>query len=163
MSGFGRLTWKSGLAQTPLSEGWALGLESRDPSIPNLPLLARPALRVALSANIVSGGEATTTYGMTAPAGKAGSDFTTGRRWDNENGTDSLTIAAGFWMKLGWNIEANADVVVNAEVYEFRVVADGVALDTYSVTPTWTIGTPPPPSLPPVQSLLSRMPALLRF
>jgi hypothetical protein len=100
------------------------------------------AFKVVLSANIAAGGEDTTTYGMTAPAGKTGANFTTGRRWDNENGLDALTIAADFWTKVGWAVAPVSGVVVDTEQYEFRVAADGVALDTYTVTPKWTIGTP---------------------
>lgn len=121
-----------------------------------------PFLIVA-SANIVAGGEATTTYGLTAPAGKTGSEFTAGRRWDDENGSDSLTIAADFWTKVAWAIQANSLGVGNGEQYEFRVVADGVALDTYTVTPQWTIGALPTPSLVPVQGTFARSPALRRF
>jgi hypothetical protein len=79
---------------------------------------------------------------MTAPAGKTGSDFTTGRRWDDENGTDTLTIAVDDWTKVAWSISPVSGVVADSEQYEFRVVADGAALDTYTVTPKWTIGTP---------------------
>jgi hypothetical protein len=100
------------------------------------------SFRVVLSANIAAGGEDTTTYGMTAPAGKSGTDFTTGRRWDNENGSDALTIAVDDWTKVAWSIAPVTGVVVDTEQYEFRVVANGVALDTYTVTPKWTIGTP---------------------
>jgi hypothetical protein len=121
-----------------------------------------PAFRIVLSSNIASGGEATTAR-LTAPSGKTSGDFTTGRRWDDENGTDSLTIAVDDWTTIAWSIEPNGAAVANAEVYEFRIVADGVALDTYTVTPQWTIGTPAAPSLPMPQSLLQRIPALLRF
>jgi hypothetical protein len=107
-----------------------------------VPGLRDHAFKVVLSANIAAGGEATTTYGMTAPAGKTGSEFTTGRRWDDENGADALTIAADFWTKLAWSIAPVSGVVVDAEQYEFRLVADNAALDTYTVTPKWTIGTP---------------------
>lgn len=105
------------------------------------PVVPDSAIKIALSANISSGGEDTTSYGMTAPAGKDGTSFFTGRRWDNENGSDSLSVTADGWTKLEWSIVANPLVAQNGEQYEFRVVADGVALDTYSVTPQWTIGT----------------------
>lgn len=121
-----------------------------------------PPIRIVASANIAAGGEATTAR-LTAPAGKTSGDFTTGRRWDDENGQDSLTIAVDDWTTVAWAIEANASAVANAEVYEFRVVADGAALDTYTVTPQWTIGTPAAPSLVPVQGLLARMPVLRMF
>jgi hypothetical protein len=118
---------------------------------------AQAAFKIVLSSNIAPGGEDTTTYGMTAPAGKSGADFTTGRRWDNENGVDALTIAVDDWTKVGWSIAPTTGVVVDTEQYEFRVVADGVALDTYSVTPKWTIGAaagdpePPPLLMAPMQ------------
>jgi hypothetical protein len=99
------------------------------------------AFRIVISSNIASGGEDTTTYGMTAPSGKSGADFTTGRRWDNENGIDALTIAVDDWTKVAWAISPISGIVVDAEQYEFRLVADGVVLDTYTVTPKWTIGT----------------------
>ena len=46
---------------------------------------------IAPSANITSGGEATTAQ-LTAPAGKTTADFSVGRMWDDENGTDSVDI-----------------------------------------------------------------------
>ena len=54
MSSNGRLTWKSGLARTPISEGWALDLDSRDPEIPNLPLETQPLkiLEPAIAAKV---------------------------------------------------------------------------------------------------------------
>jgi hypothetical protein len=41
---------------------------------------------------------------------------------------------------MEWCIKATAEAV-NAEVYEFRVTKAGVVLDTYTVTPQWTIGS----------------------
>lgn len=39
MSDQRRFVWRSGrLASSPLIDGWAIDLDSRDPSIPNLPL-----------------------------------------------------------------------------------------------------------------------------
>jgi hypothetical protein len=107
-----------------------------------VPGLREHAFKIVLSANIAAGGEDTTTYGMTAPAGKSGTDFTTGRRWDNENGTDTLTIAIDDWTKVAWSIAAVTGVAIDTEQYEFRVVANNAALNTYTVTPRWTIGTP---------------------
>lgn len=78
---------------------------------------------------------------MTAPAGKSGAEFFTGRRWDDENGVDSLTPSADGWTKIAWAIIADPLVVQNGEQYEFRIIANGAPLNTYSVTPQWTIGT----------------------
>ena len=124
--------------------------------------LGTQRIRIALSPNIAAGGEATTAR-LTAPAGKTSGDFTTGRRWDDENGLDALTIAADDWTTIAWSLEANAAGVSNGHVYEFRVVADGAPLDNYSVTPQWTIGTPPTPSLLVPQGTFARAPALRRM
>lgn len=160
-----RLRLSGPLVSSPLTSFFALG---------NAPVLTLPLeggetpyespFEIVASANITAGGEATTAYGLTAPSGKSGAEFFTGRRWDDENAVDTLTLTADGWTKVAWALQANAAAVVDAEQYEFRVVkAFGVSLDTYSVTPQWTIGTPAAPSLPPVQGLLSRLPALRRF
>ena len=49
---------------------------------------------VSASANITSSGEATTAL-LTAPSGKTTADFSVGRMWDDENGTDLVDIAGG--------------------------------------------------------------------
>jgi hypothetical protein len=46
---------------------------------------------VATSPNITAGGEATTAQ-LTPPSGKTTADFSVGRMWDDENGTDSVDI-----------------------------------------------------------------------
>jgi hypothetical protein len=49
---------------------------------------------VDTSSSVASGGEATTAR-LTAPSGKTTGDFTIGRRWDDENGSDSIDIGNG--------------------------------------------------------------------
>lgn len=115
--------------------------QTRAPSRIVSPVVPDSAIKIALSPNIASGGEATTDYGMTAPAGKSGAEFFTGRRWDDENGVDSLTPSADGWTKIAWAIIADPLVVQNGEQYEFRIIANGAPLNTYNVTPQWTIGT----------------------
>jgi hypothetical protein len=95
---------------------------------------------VAASAHITAGGEATTAR-LTAPAGKTTSDFTTGRRWDDENGTDAIDIATDFYTEVEWCLRAQAPAV-NADYFDFRVYNGASPLDTYGVTPRWTIGSP---------------------
>lgn len=144
----------------------ALGRQAATPNEENLllPMTGVPAFSVVLSPNIAAGGEATTMYGMVAPSGKSGSEFTTGRRWDDENGLDSLTIAADFWTKIGWAIQANSAAVTNGQQYEFRVVADGVPLDTYSFTPRLTIGSAATPkSAPPPRRRSVKLATLMHF
>jgi len=94
---------------------------------------------VATSANIAAGGEATTAR-LTAPSGKTTSDFVTGRRWDDENGTDSIDITADDYTEVEWCLRAQSPAETD-DYYEFRVYAGSTALDTYTVTPKWTIGS----------------------
>lgn len=91
------------------------------------------------SANIASGGEATTAR-LTAPSGKSTSDFVTGRRWDNENGTDTIDITTDDYTEVEWLV-ALTSAPADGDYFEFRVYAGSSALDTYTVTPKWTVGS----------------------
>lgn len=95
---------------------------------------------IAASSNIAAGGEATTAR-LTAPSGKSTSDFVTGRRWDDENGSDSIDITADDYTELEWSITTQAPAA-NGDYFDFRVYAGAAALTTYTVTPRLTIGTP---------------------
>lgn len=104
---------------------------------------APAAFVVSASANITASGAATTAQ-LTAPAGKSsGADFQAGRIQDDENPADALDLASGKYTELEWAIAAVGTQVANAEVYEFRVVrsSTNLALDTYTLTPQWTITT----------------------
>lgn len=100
----------------------------------------RRNIYISPTANITASGDNTTAQ-LTAPATKTTSDFTTGRMWDDENGTDSIDIANNFYTELEWCLQAQSPAA-NADVYQFRVYRNDVALNSYSVTPQWTIGTP---------------------
>lgn len=91
---------------------------------------------IATSSNIASGGEATTAR-LTVPSGKS-SAFTTGRRWDDENGTDSIDPAADYYTELEWSLATRAGLT-GGDYYDFRVYAGSSALDTYSQTARWTV------------------------
>jgi hypothetical protein len=93
---------------------------------------------LALSSYITASGENTTAQ-LAYPSGKSGL-FTAGRIQDDENPADTVDIASGYYTEMEWCIKATAEAV-NAEVYEFRVTKAGVVLDTYTVTPQWTIGS----------------------
>lgn len=99
---------------------------------------------VATSANITAGGEATTAQ-LTAPSGKSTSDFVTGRMWDDENGTDSIDITTDDYTELEWCLQAQSPAT-NGDYFDFRVYAGAAALDTYTVTPRWTLGSGSTPS-----------------
>ncbi len=92
---------------------------------------------VTASSNIASGGEATTAR-LTAPSGKSTSDFVTGRRWDDENGTDTIDITTDDYSETEWNV-ALSSAPSASDYFDVRVYAGSSALDTYSVTPRWTI------------------------
>lgn len=103
------------------------------------PAVVSNELYISPSANIAAGGEATTAR-LTAPSGKTTSDFVTGRRWDDENGTDSIDITADDYTEVEWCLRAQSPAETD-DYYEFRVYAGSTALDTYTLTPKWTIGS----------------------
>lgn len=107
------------------------------------PPISNPTFQQVVSSNFTD--LAVTTARLTAPAGKtSGSDFQSGIISEATNPLTSLDLGSGKYTELEWCFQATAEAV-NAAVYEFRVTYNGVALDTYTVTPTMTIGTPPPP------------------
>jgi hypothetical protein len=101
-------------------------------------------IQLAASGNIASGG-ANTTAQLTAPSGKSTSDFVAGRIQDDENPADAVNITSNDYTELEWCVTATAAASVS-DVYQFRVTSGGTALDSYTVTPQWTIdgGTPDP-------------------
>lgn len=125
----------AGLSRLPRNE-WKFTRFIDDLS-PTLPLLSLPAFAMAESANIAAGGTTNTTAQLTAPA--SGS-FGGGKISDDTNPSQSVDLATNEYREDEYCIVANATVVVGGEVYEFRVTRNGTALDTYTVTPQWTIG-----------------------
>lgn len=91
---------------------------------------------VSTSSNISASGEATTAR-LSVPGGKS---FTTGRIWDDENGTDSIDVATDNYTELAWCLQAQSPAA-NGDFYDFRVYAGAAALDSYTVTPRLTIGS----------------------
>jgi len=92
---------------------------------------------ITTSANITAGGEATTAR-LTAPSGKSTSDFVTGRRWDDENGTDTIDITTDDYTELEPNVFI-ASSAADGDFFDFRYYAGSSPLDTYTVTPRWAI------------------------
>lgn len=134
MSDRRRFRWRSGrLASTPINDGWALTRTRRDPEISNLPLEYAPRFRLALSSNFTDG--TATTQQLTAGSGT----FTAGTIRESVNAS-TIDVTANGYTELEWCIEATDDAEDAAD-YEFRVVVDGAALDTYTQTPTLTVGT----------------------
>jgi hypothetical protein len=91
---------------------------------------------ITTSTNIAAGGEVTTAR-LTAPSGKTTSDFTTGRRWDDENGTDTIDILTDDYTEVEWCVILKTGAA--SDYFDFRTYAADVALDTYTVTPRWSV------------------------
>lgn len=102
------------------------------------PTITYPVYIIA-SGNVTDGGEDTTAR-LSAPSGKTTSDFITGRRWDNENGTDSVSMGSNDYTEVEWILKVQSPAV-NNDVFEFRVYNGNAVLNTYSVTPAWDIDT----------------------
>lgn len=95
---------------------------------------------MSASGNITASGENTTAQ-LTPPSGKTTGDFSAGRIQDDENPADAVDIGANDYTELEWCLIATTFAATD-DVYTFRVIKDGGALlDTYTVTPQWTIGT----------------------
>ncbi len=94
---------------------------------------------LSASSNITASGDNTTAQ-LTAPSGKSTSDFDAGRMQDDENPADTVDISTDDYTELEWSLQAT-NTATASEVYQFRVTIAGTALDTYSVTPQWTIGS----------------------
>lgn len=92
------------------------------------------------SSNIAAGGVATTAR-MDPPSGKTTSSFVTGRMWDDENGSDSIDVTNNAYTELAWMIRVLNEYSSSGDSFDFRVTVDGTPLDSYGVTPKWTIGT----------------------
>jgi hypothetical protein len=91
---------------------------------------------LAESANIASGGANTTTYQLTAPSGKATTDFVAGRIADDTNPL-TVDISTNDYTELEWCVTVNG---ATNDIYDLRVTANGTPLDTYTLTPQYTIG-----------------------
>jgi hypothetical protein len=102
---------------------------------------------LAASANIAASAATATTAQLTAPSGKTTSNFTAASISDDTNPLPGVTVAAGNYTEAEWCLQA-VSPAVNGDVYLFQVTRAGTALDTYSVTPQWTVGTAAPLSEP---------------
>jgi hypothetical protein len=93
----------------------------------------------------ISASGADTTYQLTAPATKSTSDFGGGRIQDDENPADTVDLGADEYGEWEWAMEGitpSDGTYLGAqlnETYQFRLLVDTTALNTYTVTPEWTI------------------------
>jgi len=95
---------------------------------------------LSASGNIAAGGTTATTARLTAPSGKTTGDFDAGKISDDTNPLPTIDISADGYTEVEFAVEANSAEVVAGDVYEFRIVeSTGTLLDSYTVTPQWTI------------------------
>jgi hypothetical protein len=92
--------------------------------------------QLSASGNITASGENTTAQ-LSAPA--SGS-FAAGRLQDDENPADLVDLALNEYSEWEWSITSSANVTTD-DVYQFRVTRNGTALETYTETPQWIVGS----------------------
>lgn len=97
--------------------------------------------RWAHCAIIIEAGEDTTVQ-LSAPSGKTTGDFNAGRISDDANPVSQLNLGNNKYTEIEWALKAISGLAQVGDVYNLRVTINGTVLDTYSVTPDWTIGTP---------------------
>jgi hypothetical protein len=108
-----------------------------------LTMALKPVIQKILiktSSNISSAAADATTAQLTPPSGKTTSDFQAGSISDDTNSLPSIDLGSGKYTELEWNLLATTTAATD-DVYQFRITKSGGPLNTYSVTPQWTIGT----------------------
>jgi hypothetical protein len=116
-----------------------------------VPATITAAAIVLAASDYIAASGANTTAQLTAPDGKTTDDFGGGRMQDDEVTADAVDLALDEYGEWEWCLIATATAQTN-DVYQFRVTRNGTALNTYTVTPTWTIGSgvaPPVYVFPP--------------
>lgn len=93
------------------------------------------ALTLSPSANIAGSAATNTTQQLSGGTGS----FAAGKISDDTTGV-TVDIGDDGNTEVEWCTQAHATVVSDTDTLDFRVVRGGNALDSYSQTPTWTIG-----------------------
>jgi hypothetical protein len=88
------------------------------------------------TSNITDNGN--TTAQLTAPSGKTTSNFTAGKIVDKSNPASLVKVGYNGYTEIEWAVEATTKAESSAD-YEFRVTDRSLTLNTYTVTPEWTI------------------------
>lgn len=95
------------------------------------------AFVLSASSYITANGTANTTGQLTAPSGKTVNGyFQAGKISDDTNPLPSLDLIIDTYTELEWALRSTSSAANTAD-YQFRVTANGTALDTYAVTPAW--------------------------
>lgn len=98
------------------------------------------AVRFFDSNNIAAGGNTNTTVQLTAPSNKTSNNFDPGKIGDDTNPLPSIDIGSNNYTEVEFCIQVDNNYVINNDVIQFRITANGNNFNTYSVTPQWTIG-----------------------
>ena len=96
-----------------------------------------PAFGLALSSNFADGD--VTTGLLLPPTAKTTGDFIPGGMNETSNPAAAIDITLNDYTEIEWNIEA-LPASDDGTTYVFRVTDNGAPLDTYSVSPQWTVG-----------------------
>jgi hypothetical protein len=101
-------------------------------------LPAAPAIDVATSTQFADG-DATTAQ-LTAPSGKTTADFAAGVMVETDATANAVDVPVDDYTEIEWALKVQAPAV-DTDVYQFRVTSSGTVIDTYTVTPTITVGS----------------------
>ncbi len=101
-----------------------------------------PVVSISATANIGASGAATT-FQLIPPNGKTSASFIAGRIQDDENPSDAVDIGNNQYTEFEWTLVFTSSATTG-DTYQFRITANGTALDTYTRLPQWTIGLPSP-------------------
>lgn len=99
------------------------------------PILLSPSAFVSAAA------ADTTTPQLTPPSGKTTANHQAARVSDDTNPLPAIDPATGVYLEAEYSLAAQSGVATGAQEYEFRVTKAGTALDSYTVTPSWTIAS----------------------
>jgi hypothetical protein len=97
------------------------------------------AFALSDSTYIVAGGGTDTTAQLTPPSGKTTGNFQAGKISDDTNPLASIDPASGVYIEVEFCITAT-DTAEDGGTYQFRITDNGTPVDTYTLTPTWTVG-----------------------
>jgi hypothetical protein len=90
------------------------------------------------SDHIPAGGGTATTFRLTAPLGKSGTDFEAGKISDDTNPLGGLDLGSDKFTELEWSLIVNSWAAQGDE-FEFRITDNGSPLNAYAQTPKATV------------------------
>lgn len=123
----------------PGARNFILVNDSGDESFKGIIYHRAAAFSLSASTHVAASGENTTAR-LIAPSGKTTANFGGGRIQDDENPTDTVDLALDEYREDHPIFKVLSTAVAD-KTYEFRVLWNGIAVDTISVTPQITINS----------------------